>query len=100
MAINNNTKTRSPYTVGNEPAWDGEAVGALATDYTPTDDAGNPVTARGFIICTNTGAVKIKTAAGHDLTIPTGLATGLEHAIAFQKIYSGTTTATGLIALT
>ena len=100
MAINTNTKTRSPYTDGTEGAYDLENITLTSTDYTPTDANGNAVTCRGFIICTATGAVKIDTPGGHTVTIPSGLATGVEHAIPFTKMYSGTTTATGLVALT
>lgn len=99
MTINTNKTSRQLYPTGDEPAYDVEPI-TLTTDYVPTDDAGKPIVARGFAILGTTGAVKIDTPAGHTVTIPTGLLAGVVHAIAFTKMYSGTTTATSLMAAT
>ncbi len=92
-------KARSPFTNGDEPAWDLELIVLSSTDYSPVDATGKPVACRGFVILGATGTVKIDTPAGKTITIPTGLMAGVFHAIEFTKMYSGSgTTATSLMA--
>ncbi len=101
MTIETNSRTRTTYTVGDEPAYDLELIVLSSTDYVPANAAGAPVVCRGFIICGTTGSVKIDTQGGKTITIPSGLLAGVVHPIEFTKMYSGSgTTATSLVALT
>jgi len=76
------------------PAFDVEIPNLAGGDYTPSGGL-----ARGFIIATTTGTVKIDTPGGNSVTITSGLATGVIHWIAFTKMYQTGTTAAGIIAL-
>ena len=99
MAVVRNPATRStPNDFNASGGYDCEAV-TLATDYAPVDNNGNPVVCSGFMI-TGAGAVKILTAGGHTTTIPSGIAIGVIQWVAFSKIFSGGTTATGIVSFT
>jgi hypothetical protein len=100
MTIETNKATRSLYTDGDEGGYDYENVSLASADYSPTNAAGEAVVCRGFMILTATGAIKITTLAGTSVTIPTGLAVGVQHAIPFRKIFKVGTDATGIVAIT
>lgn len=90
-------KGMAPNVTPRDPAWgsgpvDLELVDLSAVDYVPA------VIARGFYICTATGAIKLDTASGTTIIIPSGLAIGVKHDIAFTRIYKTGTAATGLVA--
>ncbi len=97
MTIKSNKTSRSLYTEGDESSYDLENI-TLTTDYTPADQNSASVACRGFVILGATGTVKIDTPAGTTITIPSGLAVGVVHPIAFTKLYSASTAVT-LLAL-
>jgi hypothetical protein len=91
MSLAASPGSRSLYTRGDETSFDGEVVTFSGADYVPSGGS-----FRGLSF-TGTGVLKIKTLAGQDLTIGSSLTAGVIHPIGGTKVYSGTTTVSGLI---
>lgn len=65
---------------------------------TPADGSDLPFLTRGLSIA-GAGAVRVTTAAGDTVTIPSGaLAAGVVHPLRVSRVWSTGTTATGIVA--